>query len=55
MHQFSGELSSELGKIESRFVEQMIYGILASGSVALMCNPRAGLAETWHKTYQSLS
>jgi len=33
--QFSGELSAGLGKVTQRFVTEMMYGILASGSVML--------------------
>ena len=32
---FSGELASGHGKVASRFVQEMIYGLLASGSVRL--------------------
>ena len=35
LQRFSGELSVGLGKVASRFVEEMIYGITASGSVHL--------------------
>ena len=35
IHHFSGELSTKLGKVSSRFVEEMIYGLCASGSVLL--------------------
>ena len=35
IHQFSGELSTGLGKVASRFVEEMIYGISAGGPVVL--------------------
>ena len=32
---FSGELASGQGKVASRFVQEMIYGLLTSGSVRL--------------------
>jgi len=35
IHHFSGKLCSGLGKVGSRFVEEMIYGIQARGSVRL--------------------
>lgn len=35
IHRFSGELCTELGKVSSRFVEEMLYGISASGSVVV--------------------
>ncbi len=35
IHHFSGELSTKLGKVSTRFVEEMIYGMCASGSVLL--------------------
>jgi len=35
MHHFSGRLSTGMGKVVSRFVEEMIYGIQARGSVRL--------------------
>jgi hypothetical protein len=35
IHRFSGELCTGLGKVASRFVEEMIFGISASGSVVL--------------------
>ena len=35
IHQFSEELSTGLGKVSTRFVEEMIYGLCASGSVLL--------------------
>ena len=35
IHQFSGKLCFGLGKVTSRFVEEMIYGIQARGSVRL--------------------
>lgn len=31
IHQFSGELCTGLGKVDSRFVEEMVYGIQARG------------------------
>lgn len=35
IHQFSGELSQGLGKVKRRFIEEMIYGLQARGSVRL--------------------
>jgi len=35
IHRFSGELSTKLGLVSTRFVEEMIYGMCASGSVLL--------------------
>jgi len=35
IQQFSGELCTDLGKVTSRFVKEMIYGISSSGSVVL--------------------
>jgi len=35
IHRFSGELCTRLGKVTTRFVEEMIYGMCASGSVLL--------------------
>lgn len=35
IQRFSGELSTGLGKVASRFVEEMVYGISAGGSVVL--------------------
>ena len=35
IHKFSGELCGSLGKVPSRFVEETIYGLSASGSVRL--------------------
>lgn len=35
IHKFSGELCTEFGKVATRFVEEMIYGMTASGSVLL--------------------
>ena len=35
LQRFSGELSQGLGKVASRFVQEMVYGISASGSVHL--------------------
>lgn len=35
IHQFSGEVCTKLGKVSTRFVEEMIYGMCASGSVLL--------------------
>lgn len=35
IHRFSGELSTGLGKVSTRFVEEMIFGLSAAGSVRL--------------------
>lgn len=35
IHNFSGELSAELGQISTRFVEEMVYGLSSGGSVRL--------------------
>ena len=35
IHRFSGKLCTELGKVVQRFVEEMLYGIQARGSVRL--------------------
>jgi len=35
IHRFSGEICTGLGKVAGRFVEEMIVGIWASGSVVL--------------------
>ncbi len=35
IHRFSGELCAKLGSVSTRFVEEMIYGMCASGSVLL--------------------
>jgi len=32
---FSGKLCAEMGKVAGRFVEEMVYGIQAKGSVHL--------------------
>ena len=56
IHRFSGELCTELGKVALRFVEEMIYGISASGSVVLTRIART-LEETisLHDTHKRLS
>ena len=56
MHQFSGELCTGLGKVDSRFVEEMVYGIQARGSTRLTEVARA-LEEpiSLHKTHDRLS
>ena len=35
IHHFSGKLCQGMGKVPARFVEEMIYGIQARGSVRL--------------------
>ncbi len=35
IHNFSGELCKGMGKVASRFVEEAVYGLSASGSVRL--------------------
>ena len=35
IHTFSGELCTNVGKTSSRFIEEMIFGLSASGSVRL--------------------
>ena len=35
IHEFSGKLCRKLGKVAGRFVEEMLYGIQARGSVRL--------------------
>ena len=52
---FSGELSAYLGKVQSRFVTEMLYGILSSGSIKLTQIARK-LEEpiTIHKTHDRL-
>ncbi len=56
IHYFSGELSTNLGKVSSRFVEEMVYGISSSGSVRLTEIGRA-LEEdcSLHSTHKRLS
>ena len=56
IHQFSGELSSGLGKVASRFVEEMVFGLSAGGSVRLTEIGRA-LEEKipLHATHKRLS
>jgi hypothetical protein len=46
IHHFSGKLCLGLGKVASRFVEEMIYGIQARGSVRLSETARALDEET---------
>jgi hypothetical protein len=51
-----GELCTELGKVASRFVEEMIYGISGSGSVVLTRIARALEEEiSLHDTHKRLS
>ncbi len=56
IEKFSGELCVPLGKVLSRFVKEMLYGILCSGSVRLTEISRS-LEEpiTLHKTHDRLS
>jgi len=56
IHYFSGELCKDLGKISSRFIEETIFGISASGSVRLTEIGRA-LEEKidLHATHKRLS
>lgn len=56
IEKFSGELCASLGKVPSRFVQEMFYGILSSGSVHLTKISRS-LCEsiTLHKTRDRLS
>ena len=56
IHRFSGELCTGLGKVATRFVEEMIYGISSSGSVVLTKVARA-LEEPIrvHDTHKRLS
>jgi hypothetical protein len=56
IHYFSGELCTDLGKISSRFIEEAIFGISASGSVRLTEIGRA-LEEKidLHATHKRLS
>ena len=56
IHYFSGELSGGLGKVKRRFVEEMLFGIQARGSVRLTEVGRA-LEEriSLHKTHDRLS
>ena len=55
IERFSGELCKASGVIEKRFVREMVYGILASGSVVLTKVART-LEEpiTMHKTHDRL-
>ncbi len=55
IHNFSGELSRGLGKVKSRFIEEMVYGMQARGSVRLTEVARA-LEEPikLHKTHDRL-
>ena len=55
-HRFSGELSTGLGKVVSRSVEEMIFGVSASGSVVLTRIARS-LEEpiSLHDTHKRLS
>ena len=56
IHRFSGELCTGLGKVVSRFVEEMVFGISASGSVVLTRIARS-LEEgiSLHDTHKRLS
>ena len=56
IHYFSGELSASLGKVSTRFVEEMVYGISSCGSVRLTEVSRA-LEEdiSQHATHKRLS
>jgi len=56
IHRFSGELCKGLGKVASRFVEELIFGLSASGSVRLTEIGRA-LEEniSLHATHKRLS
>jgi hypothetical protein len=56
IHQFSGKLCAELGKVSTRFVEEMVYGMCASGSVLLSRIARV-LEESieLHATHKRLS
>ena len=56
IHQFSGELCTGLGKVDTRFTEEMIYGMCAGGSVLLTKVGRA-LEEpiSLHATHKRLS
>ncbi len=56
IHYFSGEPCSGFGKISSRFVEEAIFGISASGSVRLTEIARASEERIdLHATYKRLS
>ncbi len=56
IHRFSGELSSGLGQVASRFVEEMVFGLSASGSVRLAEIARALEEEiALHATHKRLS
>jgi hypothetical protein len=56
IHRFSGELCTGLGKVASRFVEEMIFGISASGSVVLTRIARSlEEAISLHDTHKRLS
>lgn len=56
IEKFSGELCVPTGKVRTRFVKEMLYGLLSSGSVRLTEIARA-LEEpiTLHKTHDRLS
>jgi len=56
IHKFSGELCTSLGKVSSRFVEEVIFGLSAGGSVRLTEIARS-LEETipLHATHKRLS
>ena len=56
IHRFSWELCTGLGKVASRFVEEMIFGISASGSVVLTRIARSlEEAISLHDTHKRLS
>ena len=56
IHRFSGELCTGLGKVACRFVEEMIFGISASGSVVLTRIGRSlEEAISLHDTHKRLS
>ncbi|MCP4685598.1 MAG: transposase, partial [bacterium] len=56
IHQFSGELSSGLGRVASRFVEEAVFGLSAGGSVRLTEIGRALEEEIpLHATHKRLS
>ena len=56
IHYFSGELFAGLGRVSSRFVEEVVYGISSSGSVRLTEIGRAlGEECSLHSTHKRLS
>ncbi len=56
IHKFSGELCTSTGKVSSRFIEEVIFGLSAGGSVRLTEIARS-LEETipLHATHKRLS